>query len=46
MSTVDLMLPHVAQLAVLPALTVVALLITGLGRLVSGHLDPAALVAG
>jgi hypothetical protein len=32
--------------SLLQALTVVALFIMGLGRLVSGHLDPAALLAG
>jgi hypothetical protein len=47
MRTFDLILPNLAQLMVLAALTVVVLLIMGLGRLVSGRLGPAAaMVAG
>src|SRR5260221_506237 len=47
MRTFDLILPNLAQLMVLAAVTVVVLLIMGLGRLVSGRLGPAAaMVAG
>src|SRR5260221_2831222 len=42
MRTFDLILPNLAQLMVLAAVTVVVLLIMGLGRLVSGRLGPAA----
>jgi hypothetical protein len=47
MRTLDLIVPQLGQLTVLAALTVVVLLVIGLGRLVSGCLGPAAaLIAG
>jgi hypothetical protein len=47
MRTLDLIVPQLGQLTVLAALTVVVLLLMGLGRLLSGRLGPAtALIAG